>query len=87
MNIAKILREKNWPEVGLPSRLLGSGQPGGHPQGQCDASQGAGRTVGHARRGRIARGHHGQGSAHTEERDRLRESIPIHEDNIDQFNF
>jgi hypothetical protein len=43
------------------------------------ASQAAGRTVGHARRGRIARGHHGQGSAHPEERDRVGESVPIHE--------
>src|SRR5205823_2697628 len=37
------------------------------------------RTVGHARRSRIARGHHGQGSAHAEERDRVGESVPVHE--------
>jgi len=60
-------------------RLRGSSQRIGHPQGQCDAGQGAGRTVGHARRGRIARGHHGQGSAHAEERDRVGESVPVYE--------
>jgi len=28
------------------SRLRGSGQSGRHPQGQCDAGQGAGRRLG-----------------------------------------
>src|SRR5438270_6876790 len=64
---------------GLLGRLRGSGQSGGHARGQCDAGQGAGRTVGHARRGRSARGHHGQGSAHAEERDRVGESVPVHD--------
>ena len=36
-------------------------------------------TFGHPRRDRIAQGHHGQGSAHTEERDRAGEAVPIHE--------
>jgi len=35
--------------------------------------------VGHARRSSIAQGHHGQGSAHAEERDRVGESVPVHE--------
>src|SRR3989442_7524458 len=35
--------------------------------------------VGLARRSSIAQGHHGQGSAHAEERDRVGESVPVHE--------
>jgi NAD(P)-dependent dehydrogenase (short-subunit alcohol dehydrogenase family) len=36
--------------LGLLGRPCGSGQSGGHPQGECDAGQGAGSTVGYARR-------------------------------------
>ena len=66
-------------DLGYLAVLRGSGQSGRHPQGQCDASQAAGRTVGHARCGRIAQGHHGQGAAHTEERHCVRRSVHIHE--------